>query len=117
MTFYCQTVFINEPASHGFIQFKIKLKQNTPYWSTIKNTAAIFFDFNEPIFTNTTSHIKAKSIIINELNIDLCEGDFYNGINYFENTTVIDTLELEYLDSVIIFHIYILENMETEKFN
>lgn len=45
----------NEPASHGFIQYKIKLKNNLSPGTHINNTAYIYFDFNAPVVTNTTS--------------------------------------------------------------
>ncbi len=47
---------VNEVASHGFVQFTILPKTNTPLETKIENTAAIYFDFNPPIFTNTTFH-------------------------------------------------------------
>ena len=43
----------NELASHGYIQYRIKRNNvNTP-GTQIKNTAYIYFDFNEPVVTNT----------------------------------------------------------------
>jgi len=43
----------NEPASHGFVSFAIQRKKAfNPYYE-IRNTAAIYFDFNEPVITNT----------------------------------------------------------------
>ncbi len=47
---------INEAASHGFIKFRIATKADLMPEKRIKNTAAIYFDFNPPIFTNTTFH-------------------------------------------------------------
>ncbi len=47
---------VNEPASHGFITFKIKQNYNLPIGSKIKNSAAIYFDFNKPIITNEAFH-------------------------------------------------------------
>ena len=44
----------NEPASHGYIQYKIKLKNSASIGTEIKNTAYIYFDFNSPVVTNTT---------------------------------------------------------------
>ena len=44
----------NEPASHGYVNYSIELKENLPVDTRIENTAAIYFDFNEPIITNTT---------------------------------------------------------------
>ncbi|MCC6410315.1 MAG: hypothetical protein IT270_01575 [Saprospiraceae bacterium] len=47
---------VNEPLSHGFVQFRIAHRENAPLETVIENEAAIYFDFNEPIFTNTTEH-------------------------------------------------------------
>ena len=42
----------NEPASHGFIAYKIKPTSNVSHGDIISNQANIFFDFNAPIETN-----------------------------------------------------------------
>ena len=42
----------DEPASNGFIKFKINQKANNAIGTLIKNSAAIYFDFNSPIITN-----------------------------------------------------------------
>ena len=54
---------INEPASHGFVQFKIEQKADLPIGTVIENTASIFFDFNPPIITNTVYHTIGKDFI------------------------------------------------------
>jgi len=46
--------FVNEPASNGYVLFDIKTKRDLVWGTKIENTAAIYFDFNEPIITNTT---------------------------------------------------------------
>lgn len=43
-------------ASEGFVQFKIGQLPNLPDGSLIENSAAIYFDFNAPIITNTVQH-------------------------------------------------------------
>ncbi|MES2514473.1 MAG: T9SS type A sorting domain-containing protein [Bacteroidota bacterium] len=43
----------NEPASHGYIHYRIKRNNNNAPGTQIKNTAYIYFDFNEPVVTNT----------------------------------------------------------------
>lgn len=43
----------NEPASHGFVSFAIQRKKAFNANYKILNTAAIYFDFNEPVITNT----------------------------------------------------------------
>ncbi|MEL6865245.1 MAG: T9SS type A sorting domain-containing protein, partial [Bacteroidota bacterium] len=46
----------NEMASHGWIRFRISQHPDNPQGQDILNSAAIYFDFNEPIITNQTSH-------------------------------------------------------------
>jgi hypothetical protein len=57
--------FVNEVASHGFFKYRIKQKANVDLGSVINNSAAIYFDFNEPIFTNTTFHTIGEDFIEN----------------------------------------------------
>jgi uncharacterized repeat protein (TIGR01451 family) len=42
----------NEPASHGFIAYKIKAKNTAAVGDQIKNEASIYFDYNLPVVTN-----------------------------------------------------------------
>ena len=44
----------DQAGSNGFIQFSIKPKTNLPVKTKIENYADIFFDYNEPVRTNTT---------------------------------------------------------------
>jgi hypothetical protein len=46
----------NEPASHGFVHYKIQQKPNLPNFTRIENSASIYFDLNAPIKTNTAFH-------------------------------------------------------------
>jgi uncharacterized repeat protein (TIGR01451 family) len=45
----------NEPASNGYVKYRVKLNNTLALGNTINNTAYIYFDFNAPIITNTTS--------------------------------------------------------------
>ena len=54
---------INEPASHGFIKFKASQKANLPLGTVIENGAAIYFDFNDPIITNTVFHTLGENFV------------------------------------------------------
>ncbi|MBK7936062.1 MAG: SprB repeat-containing protein [Lewinellaceae bacterium] len=47
---------INEVASHGYVKYKIAQQPDLPDGTVIENTAAIYFDENEPVFTNTAFH-------------------------------------------------------------
>ncbi len=59
----------NEPASHGYVQYKVKLKNNLPIGTTINNTAYIYFDFNAPVVTNTTTNTITSNTGINQFQI------------------------------------------------
>jgi hypothetical protein len=45
---------VDEPASHGYVRFRIRPMPGTPHLTAITNTAGIHFDLNPPIITNTT---------------------------------------------------------------
>ncbi len=47
---------VNEPASHGFVRYRVRPRSDVPLETDILNKAAIYFDFNEPVITNTTQH-------------------------------------------------------------
>lgn len=44
----------DEPNSHGYVQYKVRIKDNTTVGTMIHNTGYIYFDFNAPVVTNTT---------------------------------------------------------------
>jgi uncharacterized repeat protein (TIGR01451 family) len=52
----------NEAASHGFVKFSIKQKAGNPLGASLKNKAAIYFDFNDPVITNETSLVISNSV-------------------------------------------------------
>jgi len=52
----------NEPLSHGYLKFRIAQQPNLPYGTQIHNSAAIYFDFNPPVITNTTEHEVGKVV-------------------------------------------------------
>lgn len=58
---------INEPASHGFIRYRIKVLPGTTAGNLIENTAYIYFDLNDPIITNTVSTIISTTSSVTEL--------------------------------------------------
>jgi hypothetical protein len=59
--------FKNEPKSHGFVNFRIKQKTDLKLGSKINNTASIYFDFNDPIVTNTTLHTVGANTVISTI--------------------------------------------------
>jgi len=45
---------VNEPASHGYVLYRIKGLATNPDPTMVYNTAYIYFDLNSPVQTNTT---------------------------------------------------------------
>lgn len=55
--------FRNEAMSHGYIIYKIKLKEGLDVGDVVKNTASIYFDYNKPIQTNEVeTHIVSPHV-------------------------------------------------------
>ncbi len=53
----------NLEGSNGFVDFYIRTRENTPLETRVENTAAIYFDFNEPVLTNTIFHTIGENFI------------------------------------------------------
>ena len=65
---------INEPMSHGYIQFKVKPNINLVDGNLIENIAGIYFDFNSPVITNTAGTqvmLPTRINTIDELNFGI----------------------------------------------
>lgn len=59
---------VNESASHGFVKFKVNQVPNLPAGTIIENSAAIYFDYNLPIITNTSWHTIHENVLT--INVD-----------------------------------------------
>ena len=68
----------NEPGSHGHVQFRINTMNTPIIGQEIFNTANIYFDFNEPIITNTTVNTYVTPDGITEMNEE-------NRVNIYPN--------------------------------
>ncbi len=60
---------VDEPASHGFISFKISLKPGLAPGTVLKNKAYIYFDYNSAIITNQVTHMIGTEYPENTLKI------------------------------------------------
>ena len=76
---------VNEPASNGFISFKIKPKNNLVLGDSILNTAQIYFDFNPAIITNTAYTVISKPVINTNTNnlVPIGLSVFPNPVNHY----------------------------------
>ncbi len=73
----------NLEASQGFVDFKISPDLSTPLETVIENEAAIYFDFNDPIVTNTVFHTLGRDFLEVVEWIDL--SDAIVGVTAFPN--------------------------------
>ncbi|MBR9920151.1 MAG: T9SS type A sorting domain-containing protein [Bacteroidetes bacterium] len=58
----------NEAASHGFVSFEISQREDLQPGTMLTNSAAIYFDFNEPVITNETWH-QVEEIVFSDLEL------------------------------------------------
>lgn len=83
----------NETLSHGFLTFSVFQQPNLPDGTTITNSADIYFDFNDPIITNQTTHTIDRNVIkpvydsVNTITDQVCHLYELNGLTYSESGT------------------------------
>ena len=53
----------NLEASQGFVDFSIRPHLDAPLGEVIENSAGIYFDFNEPVITNTVFHTLGRDFL------------------------------------------------------
>ncbi len=54
----------NANASQGFVDFRVAQKRGNVPGTVIENSAAIYFDFNLPVITNTTWHTVHEPLVL-----------------------------------------------------
>ncbi len=70
---------VNEPLSNGFFRYGIAQQTGNDTGTVINNQAAIYFDLNPLIFTNTTFHMVGEDFVPKG----------YLSINTFEDAAVV----------------------------
>ena len=82
----------NEPDSHGWIQYRIKTNSTVTPGTTIHNTAAIYFDFNDPVITNDALVTYCLPIETQQT-FNICNGDSIEiGANVYHQAGTYTTL-------------------------
>jgi uncharacterized repeat protein (TIGR01451 family) len=76
---------VNEVASHGFITFKISPADSTPLGTVLENRAGIYFDFNDPIITNTVFHTVDTGFLAYNMVDAVLEADTASGLSVAPN--------------------------------
>jgi fimbrial isopeptide formation D2 family protein len=70
--------FSNEPGSHGYITYRVKVKNNLAAGFTINNTAHIYFDYNTAVVTNTVFSQNCPAPLQANIYQSICIGETYN---------------------------------------
>ena len=61
----------NFEGSQGYVAYRIKTLEGIPEETVINNSAGIYFDFNDPILTNTTENVMLSTFDFDEDGFDL----------------------------------------------
>ena len=109
----------NEPASHGFIAFKIKPKSDVVIGDIITGQANIYFDYNAPIITNevSTEIVDESTLSVNKNQIETSIKLYPNPV---KNQFNIELLNDMAINSVEVFDIsgkQLLEFKASEDYN
>ena len=73
----------NASGSKGFIKFSVKRRLSAPVGSVISNTASVYFDYNQPVLTNTV-----PTLITPVTHNNISVTTFPNPFNDFANVVV-----------------------------
>jgi hypothetical protein len=115
--------FKNEPLSHGYVRFSISPKKDIALGAEIKNQAAIYFDFNKPVITNTTLHtigrnflaLKSQEVFVPKVSVSLrpnpMQQEAILEVFGYENAR----LQLEIVD--ILGHVVSSQSTDNQQFN
>lgn len=106
----------NELGSQGFLRFDIMPHQSVNAGTVIENSAAIFFDFNPPIITNTKYYtITDPEWHYESTTLNACEQALVND-EYITNDITLynDTTHFQYYTVVDLLHVDIHQNVTTE---
>lgn len=98
----------NESASHGFVVFELLPKPLLPIGTTAENKAAIYFDFNEPIITNTVQNTFIDTIPHKDsiVYITTCDSFTYHGQTHTNSGVYTHYLtSAEGCDSTVLLHL------------
>jgi hypothetical protein len=104
---------VNEPASNGFVTFTVNQAPNLADGTEINNTANIYFDFNSPIITNTTSHIIGSDIQTaswtqaDTISNISCDEYVYNGLTYIQSGSYYQLIEGVSTDTLVTLNLII----------
>ena len=99
---------VDVEGSNGFATFTVNQVKNLPDYTEINNSVGIYFDFNAPVITNTTSHIVKRAVKQQQWNVENqildtnCISVIYNA-NEYSSTGTYFTLKGDTLSKINAF--------------
>lgn len=100
-------------ASNGFVFYDVYLSKDLPIGTTINNSAAIYFDYNQPIITNTTVNTIAGPDLFSEITLQGCGSVAFDGELYTSDTSLVTVYDLPYYDSIVTTVVKVLDVYST----
>ena len=94
----------NEPASHGFIRYRIKPLNTLIAGDSINNTAYIYFDFNLPMQTNTAITEIVLPTSVNEWAV--CNGQLTIFPNPAKNELTVSSKQFKDKSEIKVFDLF-----------
>ena len=95
----------NEPESHGYVKYRIFPQADLLPAEVIRNRAGIYFDFNDPIITNTVFHTIRKPIVATSEQLGWCVGELFNDLEVETDTLLQFLTNFTYYDSIHFVHL------------
>ncbi|MGB3081244.1 MAG: SBBP repeat-containing protein [Saprospiraceae bacterium] len=102
---------VDEEGSHGFVTFGVNQIKDLADGTEILNTAAIYFDFNDPVVTNGTSHMVSRQIKTQEvrqyreIDIQSCDEVVIHEFTYSRSGTYFQLLKsISAQDTLLTIH-------------
>jgi len=103
----------DEANSHGYVVYEIAPKDSLPAGREILNRAAIYFDFNEAVLTNSVRNTitdQLPGLDTTFLQLDQCDSFSLNGISYEESGLYYQSLSSgQNCDSTLALNLHIEE--------
>ena len=97
----------NEALSHGYVSFKIEQEADIVPGTVFENTAFIYFDFNDPVQTNTTFHEVIKHVVYEIEFLEFCGETDWGNYLIAHDTIIADTTVMVEYDSVTLFDVQV----------
>lgn len=110
----------NEPESHGYVVFEIKPINAIPHDTKVENKVGIYFDYNDPVITNTVFNTFVDSIphqqtVLNEISSISYE---LNGIVYDSSGTYYQEMySVDGCDSLVVLNLTITPTGLTKSYD